>query len=403
MNKTDFPLLTKLLDVVYLDSGATTLKPQPVIDAELGYYQMYSANIHRGLYPLSIKATQAYDVARASVAKLLHADSPSEIVFTKGATEGLNLLASSLAQDLNSGDEIVCTILEHHSNFVPWQQICQYKKMKLLIIDSKFTMQKDGQVKMGTYISKKTKILTLPYISNVTGEILPIKEIVAAARKINPHIITIVDACQAVAHLPVDVQDLDCDFLVFSGHKLYGPTGIGVLYGKKEQLERLPPYQFGGDMIHSVSIGKTTFAQIPSKFEAGTPPIAQAIGLGSAIEHVLSIGFEAIQKHESELYAYAIKKLAVFGSDLIVVQPVVSAQNGHSIVTFTSPRVHAHDLADLLGQGNICVRAGHHCAQPLHDHLGLSATARISFGLYNTHADIDAFVAELQKIIAQFK
>lgn len=403
MNKTDFPLLTKQLDVVYLDSGATTLKPQRVIDAELGYYQMYSANIHRGLYPLSIKATQAYDAARASVAKLLHADSPSETVFTKGATEGLNLLASSLAQDLNSGDEIVCTILEHHSNFVPWQQICQRKKTKLLVVDSKLVINKDAQVKVNEFVSMRTKILALPYVSNVTGEILPIKEIVAAARKINPQIIVIVDACQAVAHLPVNVQDLDCDFLVFSGHKLYGPTGIGVLYGKKKRLEDLSPYQFGGDMIHSVTIDKTTFANIPSKFEAGTPPIAQAIGLGSAIEYVLSIGFEAIQKHEVELYAYAIKKLAVFGSDLIVVQPVVSAQNGYSIVTFTSPRVHAHDLADLLGQGNICVRAGHHCAQPLHDHLGLSATARISFGLYNTHADIDAFVAELQKIIAQFK
>lgn len=403
MNKTDFPLLIKQLDVVYLDSGATTLKPQRVIDAELDYYQAYSANIHRGLYPLSIKATQAYDASRVMVAKLLHADSPSEIIFTKGATDGLNLLASSLAHDLKSPDEIICTILEHHSNFVPWQQICQRKKMKLLVVDSNLIIHKDGQVRLNEYVTMKTKILTLPYISNVTGEILPVKEIITAARKINPQIIVIIDACQAVAHLPVNVQDLDCDFLVFSGHKLYGPTGIGVLYGKKERLENLSPYQFGGDMIHSVTIEKTTFAQTPSKFEAGTPPIAQAIGLGSAIEYVLSIGFEAIQKHEAELYAYAIKKLAVFGDDLKVVQPVVSSHNGHSIVTFTSPHVHAHDLADLLGQSNICVRAGHHCAQPLHDHLGLSATARISFGLYNTHADIDAFVAELQKIVAQFK
>lgn len=403
MNKTDFPLLTKQPDVVYLDSGATTLKPQRVIDAELDYYQNYSANIHRGLYPLSIKATHAYDAARASVANFLHSKSASDIVFTKGATDGLNLLASSLAHDLNAGDEIACTILEHHSNFVPWQQICQHKKMKLQIVDSKLTIQKNGQVKVDTYISKKTKILALPYVSNVTGEILPIKEIISAARKINPQIITIIDACQAVAHLPVDVQDLDCDFLVFSGHKLYGPTGIGVLYGKKEQLERLPPYQFGGDMIHSVSIAKTTYAQIPSKFEAGTPPIAQAIGLGAAIKYVHTVGFDAIQKHEADLYAYAIKEIAALGRDVSIVQPTVSTQNGHSIVTFTSSHVHAHDLADLLGQSNICVRAGHHCAQPLHDHLGLSATARISFGLYNTFKDVDAFVAELQKIIAQFK
>ncbi len=403
MIKTDFPLLTKQLDIVYLDSGATTLKPQHVIDAELEYYQTYSANIHRGLYPLSIKATQAYDASRATVAQLLNASTPSEIVFTKGATDGLNLLASSLVHDLKAGDEIVCTILEHHSNFVPWQQLCQQKQMKLLMIDRKPSVSKAGEVKMKEFMSSQTKVLTLPYVSNVTGEILPVKDIIAAARKINPQIITIVDACQAVAHLQVNVQDLDCDFLVFSGHKLYGPTGIGVLYGKKERLEHLSPYQFGGDMIHSVTIEKTTFAQIPSKFEAGTPPIAQAIGLGAAIEYVRGVGFDAIQKHESELYAYAIKEMAALGHDVSIVQPTVSTQNGHSIVTFTSPHVHAHDIADLLGQSNICVRAGHHCAQPLHDHLGLSATARISFGLYNTSNDIDIFVAELQKIISQFK
>ncbi|MEI6326577.1 MAG: cysteine desulfurase [Candidatus Roizmanbacteria bacterium] len=401
--KTKFPLLAKYPKMTYLDSGATTLKPQSVIDAELEYYRSYSANIHRGLYPLSIKATEAYDASRKMVAVLLNARSPHEIVFAKGATDGLNLLAMSLTQNLESPDEIVCTILEHHSNFVPWQQISQKKDLNLRVIDFPLAESRNNGINASEFISSKTKILTLPYISNVTGEVLPIKQIVAASRKINPELIVIVDACQAVAHIPIDVQDLDCDFLVFSGHKLYGPTGIGVLYGKGARLEALAPYQYGGDMIHSVSLSKTTFAPVPAKFEAGTPPIAQAIGLGEAIRFILGMGFESIQKHESELYKYAIESLSHLATDLEIVQPVISQQKGNSIITFTSPFVHPHDMADLLGQSDVCIRAGHHCAQPLHDHLHLNATARISFGLYNRSKDIDTFCTELKKIIGQFQ
>ncbi len=397
MRRSDFPIYQTIPHLVYLDSGATALKPQCVIDAMVGYLRDYSSNIHRGLYPISVKASMAYEDARHTVAAFIHASADGEIIFTKGASEGLNLLASSLEKNIDTGDEIVCTMLEHHSNFVPWQELAQKKGAEFVVIEPTEDIVKSCM----DIINERTKICTFPYVSNVTGEVLPIKQIIQVVKKINPSTICIVDAAQAVAHMPVDVQDLGCDYLVFSGHKLYGPTGIGVLYGKQDRLRALPPYQFGGDMIHSVSLEKTSYADIPNKFEAGTPPIGEAIGLAEAIRYVQSIGFEAIAQHDHQLLTHFEKAMLKSSPQLQILQPLFGGPKT-AVASFTVPHVHPHDMADLLGQKDICVRAGHHCAQPLHTHLRIPASCRVSFGVYNSTSDIDSFADGLTSICQSF-
>ena len=397
MRRSDFPIYQTIPHLIYLDSGATALKPQRVIDSMCGYLRDYSSNIHRGLYPISVQASLAYEGARHTVATFIHAAEDAEIIFTKGASEGLNLLASSLSTYISEGDEIACTMLEHHSNFVPWQELALRRDAKFVVMEPTEDIVKSCK----TLINERTKVFTFPYMSNVTGEVLQVKQIIQAVKKINPSTICIVDAAQAVAHIPVDVRDLDCDYLVFSGHKLYGPTGIGVLYGKRALLELLPPYQYGGDMIHSVSIKKTTYSGLPNKFEAGTPPIAEAIGLAEAIRYVLDIGFDTIAKHDAELLRYFEEKVAKSLPQLQTIQPQFGGIKT-AVASFTLPMIHPHDMADLLGQKDICVRAGHHCAQPLHIYLKLSASCRVSFGVYNSASDIDSFAEGLATICQSF-
>ncbi len=410
--RDDFPIYYHNPDLVYLDSSATSLKPISVINKLNDYYKKYSANIHRGIYSLAEKASEEFEETRKIVSLFINAQDPDEIVFTKGTTEGLNLLAASLGENLDEGDEIVTSIMEHHANFVPWQQLVQRSGAVLKIIGLNdrqelgiVTYDKSGKISVDFQhiVKDRTKILTVTYISNTLGTINPVKEIIAAAKKINPEIITIVDAAQAVPHLEIDVRDLGCDFLVFSGHKMLGPTGVGVLWGKKKRLERMTPYQYGGDMIREVKLEETIFADVPHKFEAGTPSIAEIIALKEAIAYLKYYGFEAIAEHERKLTAKAITALQnEFGESLMILGPEEASRRA-GIVTFTLNGVHPHDIAQILDEYSVCVRAGHHCTMPLHDSLGLAATARASFYIYNTEEDIDQLVIGLKKAVSLFK
>lgn len=401
--KKDFLIFEKQKDLVYLDSTATSLKPKLVIDKLTEYYRDYSANIHRGIYPISEKATEEYEKTRKVVADFINAFSEAEVIFTKNTTESLNLLAYSLGrQIIGKGDEIVTTIMEHHSNFIPWQILVEETRAVLKIID----IDENGFLDLGvnlnylnSIISKKTKILTITAVSNVLGTINPIKEITQLAKKINPRLIVIVDAAQAVPHQKIDVQDWDIDFLAFSGHKMLGPTGVGVLWGKKDHLEKMYPFLFGGGMIEKVELKKTTFAQLPAKFEAGTPPIAEVIGLAEAIRYLEKVGLEKIRDHEKELTNFCLKSLkANFGSKIKLFGPQDENYQG-GIIAFNFFDFHPHDVAQVLAQDNVCLRAGHHCAMPLHQRLGCLATNRVSFYIYNDKKDIDQLILSLKKVI----
>lgn len=395
--RNDFPIFKYHPGLVYLDSTATALKPQSVIDALIGYYSEYSSNIFRGLYPLSQKATKAYEDTRKLTAKFINARSHDEIIFTRNTTESLNLLAYTLEQRIEKGDEIITTIAEHHSNFVPWQQLAKKKKASFKVID----ITPEGTIDLEALektITKKTKILALTYISNVLGTTNPITKIAQIARKINKDIIIVVDAAQAAPHLEIDVQDLNVDFLAFSSHKMLGPTSVGILWGKKEQLETLPPFLFGGEMIEQVEIEQTTFNTVPHKFEAGTPAIGEVIAFKAALEYLQKIGLEKIRKHEYDLTTYAMKKMKeTFGNSITFLGPQTE-ENKTGIIAFTFKQHHPHDIADILGEQGICVRAGHHCAQPLHKHLNQKSSTRISFYLYNDRTDVDKFITGLQKV-----
>ncbi|MBP6993717.1 SufS family cysteine desulfurase [Candidatus Woesebacteria bacterium] len=399
--KDRFPIFDSQPNLTYLDSAATTLKPQVVIDKIAEYYQDYSSNIHRGLYPIAEKASGEYESARQIVAKFINAEKPEEIIFTKGATEALNLLASSLSQNIiKPGVEVLTTIIEHHANFVPWQQVSLKSGAKFGVVAfHPFKSTKEEMLesfRLG--ITTETAILTLTHVSNVLGLVLPIKEIIALARSINPRIIIVVDACQSIQHFPIDVQELDVDFLVFSGHKIFGPTGVGVLYGRYEQLDKLPPYQFGGDMIEEVRIEATTFAKPPHRFEAGTPPIAEVIALGEAIKFVQEISLKSINQHSRALRRYALENLRdVFGSTVQLYTNDHAQFSG--VISFNLAGCHPHDVAQIVGEQNVCIRVGHHCAQPLHTHLDLTATCRASLSVYNDETDIDTFVASLMNVI----
>ncbi len=410
--RDDFPMYYHNPDLVYLDSSATSLKPISVINKLNDYYKKYSVNIHRGIYKLAEKASEEYEETRKIVSLFINSKSPEEIIFTKGTTEALNLLASSLGVLLEEGDEIVTTVMEHHANFVPWQQLVERNGAVLKIIGLNdqhelgiVSYGKSGKpvIDFQNIITKHSKILTLAYVSNTLGTINPVKEIITAAKRINPDIITIVDAAQAAPHHEIDVRDLGCDFLVFSGHKMLGPTGVGVLWGKKKRLESMEPYQYGGDMIREVKLEETTFADVPHKFEAGTPPIAEVIALKEAIAYLKYYGFEAIAEHERKLAENAISALKEeFGEMISILGPHEMTRRA-GIVSFTLNGIHPHDIAQVLDEYSVCVRAGHHCTMPLHDSLGLAATARASFYLYNNEDDIDVLITGLKKAVSLLK
>ncbi|MGB9883532.1 MAG: aminotransferase class V-fold PLP-dependent enzyme, partial [Microgenomates group bacterium] len=373
--KKDFPIFQNQPGLVYLDSTATSLKPKLVIEKINEYYQKYSANIFRGVYPLSEKATEEYEKTREKVASLINGQ-PQEIVFTRNTTESINLVAYSLGRKIiEKNDEIVTTILEHHSNFVPWQMLALETGAVFKVINladdgrlNIFYKEKSGveKIKLDKVITKKTKILALTYISNVLGTVNPIKEIVKEARKINPKIIIVVDAAQAAPHLKIDVKDLDCDFLAFSSHKMLGPTGVGVLWGRFELLKEMYPFNFGGEMISEVFVDRTIFKDPPHKFEAGTPSIAEVIGLGAAVDYLQSIGLNKIEDHEKKLVRYAYEKLKnEFGKNIKVLgEGNIKSRAG--ILAFDFFGIHPHDVASVLAESGVCIRSGHHCAQPLH-------------------------------------
>ena len=397
--KKDFPILKNNPQLVYLDSTATSLKPDVVLQGIQAYYTQYSANIHRGVYKISEQASQKYDLTREAVAKLINASKTDEIVFTRNTTEAINLVAYALGRQLiQENDEIVTTILEHHSNFVPWQQLALENGGVLKVIDIDDEGMLTNIDKLDQIITKKSKILAITYISNALGVKNPLKQIISAAKQINPSIITVVDAAQAVPHMKVDVQDLGCEFLAFSGHKMLGPTGVGVLYGKYELLDQMYPFQYGGDMISEVTLEKTTFKTPPSKFEAGTPAIGEVIGFKHAIDYLDNLGLEEIAKHEQELGIYAVQRLEEeFGTKIEIYGPKKS-EDRHGIVSFNFASYHPHDVAQILDESDVAIRAGHHCAMPLHTYLDLQASCRASFYVYNGKEDVEKLIEGLKEV-----
>ncbi len=414
--KLDFPIFKSNPGLVYLDSTATSLKPKAVIDKLNDYYTKYTANVFRGLYSLSEKATYEYEKTREKVAQFINAKSSNEIIFVRNTTEAINLVAYSWGkQNIRQGDEVITTIMEHHSNFVPWQQLTVESGAVLKVVDitdegylkipnsnnqipNKF---QNSKFQLTNVITKKTKLLTITHISNVLGTINPIKEIIREVKKINPNCLVLVDGAQAVPHIKVDVNDLGCDFYAFSSHKMLGPTGVGVLWGRKELLEKMDPFNFGGEMISKVTLEKTEFKEIPHKFEAGTPHIAGVIGLGAAVDYLNKLGMEKIRGHEIELGKYALDKLKNI-SNLRLYGPNNIMDKG-AVFAFSIRGVHAHDIAQVLDRNKICVRSGHHCAMPLHKYLGISATARASFYMYNTKDDVDKLVEGIGKVKEVFR
>jgi len=395
--RSDFPIFSDK-SLVYLDSAATTQKPQQVIDAVSYFYSNYNANVHRGIYELSMKATEAYEFARQNIAKFINAPDWRSIVFTGGTTESINLVAYSWARkNLQKGDEILITEMEHHSNIVPWQIVAKELGviLKYIPINSNGTLDLNN---LDELITNKTKLVSVIHQSNVFGTINPIKKIINRAKQVGA--ITVIDAAQSIPHGHVDVQDLDCDFLAFSGHKMLGPTGIGVLYGKTGLLDSMPPFMGGGDMINSVTMTESTWNDIPYKFEAGTPNIAQAIGLGAAIDYINEIGLTNINNYVKHLLKNALEKLQTIDGLTIYGHQVGESS---SVISFNLESVHPHDLAQFLDQDGIAVRAGHHCAQPIMDKLGVSSTIRASFYLYNTEEEIDKLCASLKKTLSFFK
>ena len=397
--RKDFPILNVKVHgkpLIYLDNAATTQKPKTVINAVTDYYENYNANIHRSIHKLGEEATAAYEEAHSKVANFINAGF-EEIIFTKGTTEGLNLLAYSLTNDLKAGDEIVISQMEHHSNFVPWQQLALRKKLKLkfIEIDENGLLKEDS---INENITDKTKIVSLTHVSNVLGTVNDVKEIGKIAHENDA--LFIVDAAQSVPHIPVDVKKIDCDFLAFSGHKMLGPTGIGGLYGKKELLQGMEPFLYGGEMIKEVTFEQTKFNDLPWKFEAGTMNIAQGIGLGVAIDYLNKIGMKNIENYENGLVSYAMKRLSEI-KEIEIYGPDADKRSG--LVAFNVKDVHAHDTATILDGDGIAVRAGHHCAMPLASVLGVAASARASFYLYNTKEEIDKLAEGINKVIKVFK
>ncbi len=397
--RKDFPILNETVHgktLVYLDNAATTQKPEQVIEAMNAYYRHTNSNIHRGVHLLSEKATQQYEEARKKVARFIGAPKTQEIIFTRGTTDAINLLAASFGKKhIQAGDEILISAMEHHSNIVPWQMMCEERKAVLKVVP----IDDDGSLNMEAFeqlLSEKTKLVAIVHVSNSLGTINPVKDIIQKAHAKN--IPVLLDGAQAVQHLPVNVQELDCDFYAFSGHKLFGPTGVGVLYGKESWLKDLPPYQGGGDMILNVTFEKTTYNELPYKFEAGTPAIAEVIGLGAAIDYISGIGMKQIETRESELLAYAMKRIAAIPRVTII----GTAAHKSSVVSFVVDGVHPHDMGTILDREGIAIRTGHHCTQPVMKRFGIPATSRVSLAFYNTEEELDTCVKAIEKAIQLF-
>ena len=387
--KKDFPILRN--NIVYLDSASTTQKPQEIIDAIKEFYEKSNSNIHRGLYKLSEKATQLYESTREKVAKFINSNS-EEIIFTRGTTESLNLIANCIGNIMKEGETILLTEMEHHSNLVPWQVIAKKNKFKLRFIP----VDKNGDLMIDEKLFKNVKVVSVTHVSNALGTINDIKKIEELAHKNNAYFI--LDAAQSVGHFKLDVKKINCDFLAFSGHKMIGPFGIGVLYGKKELLEKIEPFLYGGDMIKEVNLNESKWNDIPWKFEAGTQNIEGVIGLGKAIDYIDKLGFDEIQKHEKEITEYALNELSKI-KELKIYSPKERA----GIISFNVKGIHSHDVAQLLDNYNICVRAGHHCCMPLMKKLEVNGTVRVSLYIYNAKEDIDNLVESLRLIIKEFK
>ena len=397
--RSDFPILDQSVHgkpLVYLDSAASAQRPQAVIDAVVAHEQHDHANIHRGVHQLSQRSTEAFEHARERVRAFINAHSCKEIIFTRGTTESINLVAATLGgTQLEPGDEVLITHMEHHSNIVPWQLICAQTGAKL--VPAPITER--GEVDIDAFaqlLNERTKIVAIAHVSNALGTINPVKDMTAKARAAGA--LVLIDGAQAIPHLQIDVRDLDCDFYAFSGHKMYGPTGIGVLYGKEALLDSMPPYQGGGEMILTVTFDGTTYAGLPHKYEAGTPDITGAIGLGAAIDYLAGIDFDARHGHEAQLLSYATDALR----ELPGLRIVGEAEHKSSVISFLLGDIHAHDVGTILDREGVAVRTGHHCAMPVMDRFGIPATARASFGLYNNRDDVDRLVAGLKRALELF-
>lgn len=393
--RRDFPILhtqARGHNLVYLDNAATSQKPQAVIDALVCYYESGNANIHRGVHYLSEKATQEFEEGRATVQRFVNAANPGEIVFARGTTEAINLVAQTWGRaNIRHGDEIVVSAMEHHSNIVPWQIVCEQQGANLRVAP----VNDAGELIFAEFeklLGRKTKLVAMAHVSNALGTVNPVAKIVEAAHRVNARVL--LDGAQAVPHMSVDVCAIDCDFYAFSGHKIYGPTGIGILYGKAELLDAMPPYQGGGDMISSVTFEKTLYNRVPQKFEAGTPHVSGSIGLGAALQYVNAIGIDRIARHEKQILAYGTRRL----QEIPGLRLIGTAQEKEGILSFVLEGIHPHDIGTVLDQEGIAIRTGHHCAQPLMERFGVPATARASLALYNTMEEIDALANGLQKV-----
>lgn len=395
--RADFPILKREVNgkpLVYFDNGATTQKPQQVIDAIIHYYQSMNSNVHRGVHYLSQLSTDAFEVTRRKVQAFIHAEHEHEIIITKGTTDAINLVASCYGQAFfNKGDEIMVSAMEHHSNIVPWQMLCEAKGCVLKVIP----MNDAGELDMDAYralFSEKTKFVSFTYVSNSLGTINPVKEMIAIAHAHNVPVL--VDGAQAIQHIKIDVQDLDADFFAFSGHKMYGPTGVGVLYGKEALLNAMPPYQGGGDMIKDVTFEKTTYNELPFKFEAGTPNIEAGIALSTAIDYINDLGLDHIKAYEDDLLVYATEALASIEG----MRFIGTAAHKSSVISFVVGQIHPYDIGVLLDKMGIAVRTGHHCAQPVMQQFGIPGTVRVSLAIYNTKEEVDVLVAGLRRAVS---
>lgn len=395
--RADFPILSRRVNgkqLVYFDNGATAQKPQVVIDAISTYYEKQNSNIHRGVHTLSQEATAAYEAARVKIQKYINAPLEEEVIFTKGTTDGINLVANGFTRGvLQAGDEVIISEMEHHSNIVPWQMACEYTGAILKVAP----MNDAGELiieKFEELLSEKTKLVAITHVSNTLGTINPVKKIIKLAHENGTPVL--LDGAQSVPHMKVDMQDLDCEFYAFSGHKMFGPTGTGVLYGKKEWLDKLPPYQGGGDMIKSVSFEKTTYNDLPHKFEAGTPNIAGGIGLGAAVDYLNQLDWKAVHQHEKSLLEYATKKINRIEGITIIGE----AKNKAGVISFVHDTAHHYDLGTILDQLGIAIRTGHHCTEPLMKRCNVTGTARASFAFYNTKEEVDLFIAGLERALS---
>lgn len=398
--RKEFPILSRVINgkpLVYLDNASTSQKPLSVINAISDYYRNYNSNIHRGVYSISIEANDAYDNTRERIRNFINAGSVSEIIFTRGTTEAINLVAYSYGlENINEGDEIIVSEMEHHANIVPWQVLCEKKKAVLKVIP----VNDDGELIIDEYkklLNSKTKFVAVGHVSNTLGTINPVKEITRLAHERNAKVL--IDGAQAVHHMKVDVQDIDTDFYTFSGHKMYGPMGIGILYAKQELLEAMPPYQTGGDMISSVSFRGTTYNELPMKFEAGTPNVEGAVGLGKAIEFIESVGFDSICAYEHELIEYATEKIQQVDG----VKIIGTAKNKASVLSFVVEGLNALDIGIMLDSSGVAVRTGQHCTEPLMDRFGVPGTVRASFAVYNTKEEVDVFIEALKSTVKMLR